>query len=164
MCSTTGHKFGDMGLYCSLGKASQGSWPPFHYSEAPHITRLDSQVVCGHTTSASTRGIATKETGVDGVSTQVGRTRASISSHSRPNHLVSQSTLESGHKGRSHQQITEHRLQSRSQMPPCDQIHLCMICLDRPRELTPTQPSGLSGAGDKKQAERDERKERDRKC
>lgn len=105
-------------------------------------------------------GITTKETGVDGVSTQVGSTRASISSHSTVQLQAQPCGLVTAPWSQIAKADHINRLQSRSQMPPCDQIHLCIICLDRPRELAPTQPSGLSGAGDKKQAEKDERWEK----
>lgn len=125
MCSITGHQFGK-----SLSRLMTTS-------EAPHITRLDFHVLCGHMTPPSTREFMTKEKGFDGVSTQLGSARASVTNH--PTLLPQAQPCDwSEHLGvTSQRQVTEHRLQSRSQMSSGDHIHLCMICLDRCRELAP---------------------------
>lgn len=106
-------------------------------------------------------GIASKEKGVDGVSTQLGNDRASVSSHSTLQ-LQVQPCDWSEHLGvTSQRQVTSagYRAQTTEQISdvfwwPDSSLH------DLPRQMQrigPTQLSRLSGAGDKKQAEKDER-------
>lgn len=85
----------------------------------------------------------TKETGVDGISTQVGSTRASVSSHSTVQLQAQPCGLVTAPWSQIAKADHINRLQSRSQMPLCDQIHLCMICLDRPREGESLKPNDL---------------------
>ena len=86
----------------------------------------------------------------DGVSKPLESARASLSRHYRtePYGIRLYRETTSGPK---------QGLQSISQMPPADQMHLCIICLAR-HKIGPTQPSGLSMPGKIKQNKTNQKK------